>query len=120
MKRNPSKARFSLHPLARRRPCAVRRGRQGAGTVRSRVTVANDLGLLAEEFDPGMARQTGNFPQALTISADQYRQNLSHAKKPSRSRRCSGRPSDRKSGFACSAELASPKWIVSCRLEVTG
>jgi GH15 family glucan-1,4-alpha-glucosidase len=30
------------------------------------VGVANDLGLLAEEFDPGAARQTGNFPQALT------------------------------------------------------
>lgn len=30
------------------------------------VGVANDLGLLAEEFDPGPGRQTGNFPQALT------------------------------------------------------
>jgi GH15 family glucan-1,4-alpha-glucosidase len=30
------------------------------------VGVANDLGLLAEEFDSGAARQTGNFPQALT------------------------------------------------------
>jgi GH15 family glucan-1,4-alpha-glucosidase len=30
------------------------------------VAVANDLGLLAEQFDPAVARQTGNFPQALT------------------------------------------------------
>jgi GH15 family glucan-1,4-alpha-glucosidase len=30
------------------------------------VSVANDLGLLAEEFDSAVARQTGNFPQALT------------------------------------------------------
>ncbi|WP_407156087.1 glycoside hydrolase family 15 protein [Bradyrhizobium sp. STM 3557] len=30
------------------------------------VAIANDLGLLAEEFDTGAARQTGNFPQALT------------------------------------------------------
>lgn len=28
--------------------------------------VANDLGLLAEEYDPIAGRQTGNFPQALT------------------------------------------------------
>jgi GH15 family glucan-1,4-alpha-glucosidase len=30
------------------------------------VGVANDLGLLAEEYDSGAGRQTGNFPQALT------------------------------------------------------
>jgi GH15 family glucan-1,4-alpha-glucosidase len=30
------------------------------------VAIANDLGLLAEEFDSGPKRQTGNFPQALT------------------------------------------------------
>ncbi|MFL6816929.1 MAG: glycoside hydrolase family 15 protein [Bradyrhizobium sp.] len=47
------------------------------------VAVANDLGLLAEEFDPGAARQTGNFPQALThIALINTSQNLSAAKKP--------------------------------------
>ena len=30
------------------------------------VGIANDLGLLAEEYDSGAGRQTGNFPQALT------------------------------------------------------
>ena len=30
------------------------------------VAIANDLGLLAEEYDAGVQRQTGNFPQALT------------------------------------------------------
>jgi GH15 family glucan-1,4-alpha-glucosidase len=47
------------------------------------VAVANDLGLLAEEFEPGVARQTGNFPQALThIALINTSQNLSAAKKP--------------------------------------
>ena len=30
------------------------------------VAIANDLGLLAEEYDTTARRQTGNFPQALT------------------------------------------------------
>jgi len=30
------------------------------------VAVANELGLLAEEYDSAVTRQTGNFPQALT------------------------------------------------------
>jgi GH15 family glucan-1,4-alpha-glucosidase len=38
-----------------------------AQTLFDRVAaVANDLGLLAEEFDTVAGRQTGNFPQALT------------------------------------------------------
>jgi GH15 family glucan-1,4-alpha-glucosidase len=47
------------------------------------VAVANDLGLLSEEFDPGAGRQTGNFPQALThIALINTLHNLSDAKKP--------------------------------------
>jgi GH15 family glucan-1,4-alpha-glucosidase len=47
------------------------------------VGVANDLGLLAEEFDSGVGRQTGNFPQALThIALINTAHNLSDAKKP--------------------------------------
>ncbi len=47
------------------------------------VAVANDLGLLAEEFDSGEGRQTGNFPQALThIALINTAHNLSDAMKP--------------------------------------
>jgi GH15 family glucan-1,4-alpha-glucosidase len=47
------------------------------------VGIANDLGLLAEEFDPGVGRQTGNFPQALThIALINTAHNLSAVKKP--------------------------------------
>jgi GH15 family glucan-1,4-alpha-glucosidase len=47
------------------------------------VAVANDLGLLAEEFDSGLGRQTGNFPQALThIALINTAHNLSVATKP--------------------------------------
>ncbi len=46
------------------------------------VAVANDLGLLAEEFDSGAGRQTGNFPQALThIALINTAHNLSDAKR---------------------------------------
>jgi GH15 family glucan-1,4-alpha-glucosidase len=46
------------------------------------VAVANDLGLLAEEFDTGAGRQTGNFPQALThIALINTAHNLSVAKR---------------------------------------
>jgi GH15 family glucan-1,4-alpha-glucosidase len=46
------------------------------------VSVANDLGLLAEEYDSGAGRQTGNFPQALThIALINTAHNLSEASK---------------------------------------
>jgi GH15 family glucan-1,4-alpha-glucosidase len=46
------------------------------------VAIANDLGLLAEEYDTIAGRQTGNFPQALThIALINTAQNLSAAKK---------------------------------------
>jgi GH15 family glucan-1,4-alpha-glucosidase len=47
------------------------------------VAVANDLGLLAEEYDSREGRQTGNFPQALThIALINTAHNLSDARKP--------------------------------------
>jgi GH15 family glucan-1,4-alpha-glucosidase len=46
------------------------------------VGVANDVGLLAEEYDPVARRQTGNFPQALThIALINTANNLSAAKR---------------------------------------
>jgi GH15 family glucan-1,4-alpha-glucosidase len=46
------------------------------------VAAANDLGLLAEEFDTDAGRQTGNFPQALThIALINTAHNLSAAKR---------------------------------------
>jgi len=46
------------------------------------VGIANDLGLLAEEFDTEAGRQTGNFPQALThIALINTAHNLSAAKR---------------------------------------
>ena len=45
------------------------------------VAIANDLGLLAEEYDTVARRQTGNFPQALThIALINTAHNLSVAK----------------------------------------
>jgi GH15 family glucan-1,4-alpha-glucosidase len=47
------------------------------------VAVANDLSLLAEEYDTGAGRQTGNFPQALThIALINTAHNLCAAKTP--------------------------------------
>jgi len=46
------------------------------------IKVANDLGLVAEEYDSGAGRQTGNFPQALThIALINTAHNLSDARK---------------------------------------
>ncbi len=48
------------------------------------VGIANDVGLLAEEYDSEARRQTGNFPQALThIALINTAQNLSAARKES-------------------------------------
>jgi len=47
------------------------------------VAVANDLGLLSEEYDTVASRLTGNFPQALThIALVNTAHNISDAKKP--------------------------------------
>jgi GH15 family glucan-1,4-alpha-glucosidase len=48
------------------------------------VGIANDVGLLAEEYDSVAHRQTGNFPQALThIALINTAHNLSAARKRS-------------------------------------
>src|ERR1700687_2984596 len=84
MNRNRSKAHFSLAAFGSPTPMCW----QGESPKRRRrstawARVANDLGLLAEEFDSGEGRQTGNFPQALThIALINTAHNLCDAKKP--------------------------------------
>jgi GH15 family glucan-1,4-alpha-glucosidase len=49
--------------------------------------VSNDLGLLAEEYDPSAKRQLGNFPQAFThVGLVNSAYNLSHHDSPHRQR----------------------------------
>jgi GH15 family glucan-1,4-alpha-glucosidase len=50
--------------------------------------VSNDLGLLAEEYDPAAKRQLGNFPQAFThVGLVNSAYNLSHHRRPAHQRR---------------------------------
>lgn len=47
------------------------------------LTLSNDVGLLAEEYDPATGRLVGNFPQAFShLSLVATACNLAHAKKP--------------------------------------
>lgn len=49
------------------------------------AAVANDVGLLAEQYDPTIGRQTGNFPQALThIALVNTANNIHHALHPAK------------------------------------
>ncbi len=51
------------------------------------LTLRNDLGLLAEEYDPAGQRQAGNFPQAFShIGLINTAANLTHPVKPSAQR----------------------------------
>jgi GH15 family glucan-1,4-alpha-glucosidase len=51
------------------------------------AAVANDLGLLSEEYDTIARRLTGNFPQALThIALVNTIHNLNAARKPAMQR----------------------------------
>jgi GH15 family glucan-1,4-alpha-glucosidase len=51
------------------------------------LALCNDVGLLAEEYDPGMKRQMGNFPQAFShVSLINTAYNLSRSKGPAEQR----------------------------------
>src|SRR6185312_3585062 len=51
------------------------------------LALANDVGLLAEEYDPRSKRQVGNFPQAFShITLATSACNLAHAAKPAQQR----------------------------------
>ncbi len=51
------------------------------------VALRNDVGLLAEEYDPGRRRQVGNFPQAFShLALAETAMNLARASKPAEQR----------------------------------
>lgn len=64
------------------------------------VDVANDVGLLAEEYDPVARRQLGNFPQAFThLALVTTAHNLFHADGPAQRRsRRDGAPNPTRTG----------------------
>jgi GH15 family glucan-1,4-alpha-glucosidase len=63
------------------------------------LALRSDLGLLAEEYDPGSRRQVGNFPQAFShIALINSAYNLAHAE----------RPCEQRSGAKASADPVEP------------
>ena len=55
----------------------------------SLLALRNDVGLLAEEYDPAAGRQVGNFPQAFShVALVSTALNLSRAGKPAEQRAC--------------------------------
>lgn len=51
------------------------------------LAIANDVGLLAEEYDPRLGRMVGNFPQALShVGLMNTAHNLAHGDKPAEQR----------------------------------
>jgi GH15 family glucan-1,4-alpha-glucosidase len=51
------------------------------------LSIANDVGLLAEEYDPVLRRMVGNFPQAFShVALINTAYNLGHAAKPAAQR----------------------------------
>jgi GH15 family glucan-1,4-alpha-glucosidase len=51
------------------------------------LALANDVGLLAEEYDPRAKRLVGNFPQGFShLSAIVAAFNLAHSEKPAEQR----------------------------------
>jgi len=56
------------------------------------LALANDLGLLSEEYDPAAKRLVGNFPQAFThVALVNSAFNLTRAEKPAKQRAQAGK-----------------------------
>src|SRR5208337_2381646 len=69
--------------------CLVMLGRSGDAQqlFRRLAGLCNDVGLLAEEYDPGAGRLAGNFPQAFShIALVNTAHNLALAERPHRER----------------------------------
>jgi GH15 family glucan-1,4-alpha-glucosidase len=70
------------------------------------VSLCNDVGLLAEQYDPAMRRQVGNFPQAFShLSLINSARNLSAARGPAMERSSGAN----KSGGATPSKKAAAK-----------
>ena len=77
-----------LQFLARRCACDVRATRRRGAALRvGCLTLSNDVGLLAEQYDGKTRRMLGNFPQAFShLSLVGSAFNLSHTHRPSHQR----------------------------------
>ena len=55
-----------MHVLAGRQPRLIGRHDEAPALFERLLGLRNDVGLLAEEYDPAARRLLGNFPQAFT------------------------------------------------------
>ena len=90
-RRRPAARRGRVHRvqlLARECVCDDRPARRGGAACSSGCwRLANDVGLLAEEYDPGAKRLVGNFPQGFShLSVIVTAFNLAHSEKPAQQR----------------------------------
>ena len=67
--------------------CLLGRADEARALFKRLCRLANDVGLLAEEYDPALARQLGNFPQAFShVALVNTAMNLSEHAKPAEQR----------------------------------
>jgi GH15 family glucan-1,4-alpha-glucosidase len=67
--------------------CLIGRGDEARALFERLASLCNDVGLLAEEYDPAAARQLGNFPQAFShVALVNTAMNLSAHAKPAEQR----------------------------------
>jgi GH15 family glucan-1,4-alpha-glucosidase len=70
----------------------LNRREEAQGLFERLLALRNDVGLLAEEYDPRAARLLGNFPQSFShIALVNTAHNLTHVRGPAR-QRASGKP----------------------------